>query len=188
MRVATKTKDVVLRTALELFVEKGITATTIRDISKKGKIAEGTLYRYFESKEALAKELYVSFSKTVFDDLTQLRAESHDIESFVSSFVIYLCQAFDRDPLVFQYVFLLPPSTIIALDVAEAMPQTVLRDAILQTFLKRGQSDRNAELVTAQIVGSILYAASSKIYGKLPQAFSQYADELMFAVFRILRD
>ena len=188
MRIATKTKDVVLRTALELFVEKGITATTIRDISKKGKIAEGTLYRYFESKDALAKELYVSLARTAFDDLTQLRAESHDFESFLSSFVIYLCQAFDQDPLVFQYVFLLPPSTIAALDVAEAMPQTVLRDAITETFLKRGQIDRNAELVTAHIIGSILHAASCKIYGKLPKAFSQYADELMFAEFRILRD
>lgn len=188
MRVVTKTKELVLRTALELFVEKGITATTIRDIATKGKIAEGTLYRYFTSKDALAKELYTTLSTTVASDIQTLRAESHDFESFLSSFIIYLCQAFDKDVVLFQYVFLLSPNDFNRLKITETLPHDVLRDAVSETFHKRGQTERNAELVTAQIMGSILQAAHYKIYGKLPQSFSYYADELVFAVFRILRD
>jgi AcrR family transcriptional regulator len=188
MRVATKTKDLVLRTALELFVEKGITATTIRDIATKGKIAEGTLYRYFTSKDALAKELYETHCATVAHDIQALRAESHDFESFLSSLIIYLCQTFDKDIVLFQYVFLLSPNDFNRLKVTGTLPQDVLCDAVTETFKKRGQVDRDAELVTAQIMGSILQTAHYKICGKLPRAFSYYADELVFAVFRILRD
>ncbi len=188
MRVITKTKDLVLKTALELFVEKGVTATTIRDIATKAKIAEGTLYRYFTSKDALAKELYTTVCAAATADIQNLRTESHDFESFLSSFVIYLCQAFDKDAVLFQYIFLLSPCDFNRLKITENFPQDIVRDAISETFQKRGQSDRNAELVTAQIMGVILQAAHYKIYGKLPQAFSYYADELVFAVFRILRD
>jgi AcrR family transcriptional regulator len=49
-----KRKRAILKAALELFAEKGFYATTTRAISKKARIAEGTLFNYFETKEDLA--------------------------------------------------------------------------------------------------------------------------------------
>jgi AcrR family transcriptional regulator len=49
-----KRKRAILKAALELFAAKGFYATTTRAISKKAKIAEGTLFNYFETKEDLA--------------------------------------------------------------------------------------------------------------------------------------
>ena len=57
-RNGNHTKELISRTALKLFVTKGITETTVRDISQAAGIAEGTLYRHFESKEQLAWELF----------------------------------------------------------------------------------------------------------------------------------
>jgi len=39
---------------LELFAAKGFYATTTKAISKKARIADGTLFNYFETKEDLA--------------------------------------------------------------------------------------------------------------------------------------
>jgi AcrR family transcriptional regulator len=39
--------------ALELFVEKGFAATRLDDVAARAGVAKGTLYRYFDSKEAL---------------------------------------------------------------------------------------------------------------------------------------
>jgi AcrR family transcriptional regulator len=53
-----KTRRNILRAALELFSRKGFFKTTTRQISDKAKIAEGTLFNYFKTKDDLA--LYFS--------------------------------------------------------------------------------------------------------------------------------
>src|SRR5436305_12954806 len=55
-RLANKqrTRQAILKAALALFAEKGFYQTTTKAISKKAKIAEGTLFNYFETKEDLA--------------------------------------------------------------------------------------------------------------------------------------
>src|SRR3954464_10362495 len=49
-----KTKERILKAALELFRQNGLEGTTTRQISQKAKIAEGTLFNYFKTKEDLA--------------------------------------------------------------------------------------------------------------------------------------
>ena len=41
--------------ALELFVEKGFAATRLEDVAQRAGVSKGTLYLYFDSKEALFK-------------------------------------------------------------------------------------------------------------------------------------
>ena len=49
-----RTKRDILEAALSLFRKKGFYETTTKEISKKAKIAEGTLFNYFKTKEDLA--------------------------------------------------------------------------------------------------------------------------------------
>ncbi|MFB3786337.1 MAG: TetR/AcrR family transcriptional regulator [bacterium] len=48
------TRERILKAALELFRKKGFSKTTTKAISQKAKIAEGTLFNYFKTKEDLA--------------------------------------------------------------------------------------------------------------------------------------
>src|SRR5947199_3583071 len=48
------TRQAILRAALALFAQKGFYRTTTKAISQKARIAEGTLFNYFETKEDLA--------------------------------------------------------------------------------------------------------------------------------------
>ena len=59
MILATKpetenTKELILRTALELFRGCGFEITTMRDIARAAKVATGAAYYYFPSKEAVS--------------------------------------------------------------------------------------------------------------------------------------
>ena len=57
MRVSAQTKaatrETILRTARRLFAENGYDATRTRDIARAAGIASGTLFNYFQTKEAI---------------------------------------------------------------------------------------------------------------------------------------
>ncbi len=45
--------------ALTLFVEKGIAETSIKDIARAAKVAQGAMYNHYRSKEQLALQLFL---------------------------------------------------------------------------------------------------------------------------------
>jgi AcrR family transcriptional regulator len=47
-----------MHAALELFVERGFHGTAVPEIAEMAGVGAGTIYRYFESKEALVNALY----------------------------------------------------------------------------------------------------------------------------------
>lgn len=72
-----KTRKKILETALELFRKKGFYKTTTKEISKKAKIAEGTLFNYFQTKEDLA--LY--FFQTEFQNCIDWYRQDEHVQS-----------------------------------------------------------------------------------------------------------
>ena len=51
----------ILDRAAALFAQKGVAATTVRDIAKEVGILSGSLYHHFESKEAIVDEVISSY-------------------------------------------------------------------------------------------------------------------------------
>lgn len=51
-------RDSILDAALACFVERGFHGTAIPEIAEKANIAPGTIYHYFDSKDALVNALY----------------------------------------------------------------------------------------------------------------------------------
>jgi AcrR family transcriptional regulator len=58
MGQADLTRQRLVRAALELFTTRGYHGTTTPLLAKKAGVAEGTIYRHFDSKEHLLNELY----------------------------------------------------------------------------------------------------------------------------------
>ncbi|WP_462409314.1 TetR/AcrR family transcriptional regulator [Neobacillus sp. Marseille-QA0830] len=58
----TAKKEKILQAALELFSEKGFSATTTKEIAGRSGVAEGLLFYYFKDKNGLLKELTRQFS------------------------------------------------------------------------------------------------------------------------------
>lgn len=51
-------RETIMAAALELFVERGFYGTAVPEIADRAGVGAGTIYRYFESKEALVNEIY----------------------------------------------------------------------------------------------------------------------------------
>ncbi len=53
--------------ALELFLDGGIEAVTIEDITMRAGVAKGSFYRYFDDKQAIVEELFAPLYITVLE-------------------------------------------------------------------------------------------------------------------------
>lgn len=51
-------REAILAAGLDLFAERGFHGTSVPEIAQRAKVGAGTIYRYFESKEALVNVLY----------------------------------------------------------------------------------------------------------------------------------
>ncbi|MBW7457142.1 TetR/AcrR family transcriptional regulator [Paenibacillus sepulcri] len=69
-------KDRIIESAVRHFSEKGYLATSIQDISDDCGIAKGSLYKYFQSKEDLFREVHVSRIQNLREQLETIREHS----------------------------------------------------------------------------------------------------------------
>jgi AcrR family transcriptional regulator len=56
--IVTDKREAIMAAALDLFVERGFYGTAVPEIADKAGVGAGTIYRYFENKEALVNALY----------------------------------------------------------------------------------------------------------------------------------
>ena len=65
-------REAILSAALGLFVERGFWGTAVPEIAERAGVGAGTIYRYFESKEALVNAIYrqekMRFSSSVLEN------------------------------------------------------------------------------------------------------------------------
>lgn len=65
-------REAIITAALELFVERGFFGTAVPEIADRAAVGAGTIYRYFDSKEALVNAIYreqkLQFGKVALDD------------------------------------------------------------------------------------------------------------------------
>ena len=80
---AQKTKEVILKAALEQFRKKGYGGTTMRDIAKQADVSVGNAYYYFQSKEEMILEVFVRSQR---DAETRNRETCRQTRSFKARF------------------------------------------------------------------------------------------------------
>jgi AcrR family transcriptional regulator len=97
-------KQLIINTAIELFVELGFHGTATSKIAQQAGVANGTLFNYFKSKDELIVALYHSILREM-DDFIIERMVSHSIskESFQSLFFTSLFWSLDNR-IPYQYI------------------------------------------------------------------------------------
>lgn len=101
-------KKKVLTTALKLFANHGFHATTTAKIAKQASVSEGTIYKYFASKQDLLTQLLQPILEDIRDNFFSDLDEQPDLQSMVDFIVddrIQFIEAnFDFIRVIFQGV------------------------------------------------------------------------------------
>ena len=105
-------KHIILASALELLVEKGVHNTPMSAIGKAAKTGMGTIYNYFPNKEALINEIYTDIKKQeklLFENFESDKPIKTQFESYFTIAVTF----FINNPNYFRFMEQLQASPII---------------------------------------------------------------------------
>lgn len=94
----------ITQATLGLIVEHGFHGTSMAMVAEKAEVGAGTIYHYFESKDALIKELYQELEEKVMVTLREGDPISKPIRERFIHFWTALLKYFIAHPLDFRYI------------------------------------------------------------------------------------
>lgn len=186
MARGSDTKNKLERAALTLFVARGVAETTTREIAFAAGIAEGTIYRHFASKEQLATELFLRHHTALARALDQAHKPHKGLAAKTRAIIAAWCASADADWLLFSYHLLHQHAHLINVKEDTPNPVAVIK-SVIEAAMKNGETPkREADIVTAMVMGVVLQPAIHKIYGRIEGRLSDRLDLFVEAACKVL--
>lgn len=111
-RDARRTHDRLVRAALELFTTCGYERSTTPQIAQRAGVAEGTIYRHFQSKSHLLNEIYRAAIRLLAEPVKQ-RSTTRDCETTLAAIASSWQTIAAQDPGLIRLVFSTPLGEIL---------------------------------------------------------------------------
>lgn len=186
MKDGRPTRQRIHESALRLFVEKGVTETSVRDLAQAAGIAEGTLYRHYASKDDLVADLFARNYTAFAHHLTALQAPLRGFRPRLAAVIGEIFRFHDDNPTLFRFLLLVQHQGLPRVADGADNPVSVLHDLVEQGITDGDVGLDDPALATAMILGLILQPATAIIYGRLHGPLSRFSDQINDACLRAL--
>ena len=106
--IRAEKRELIMKSALKLFAEKGFAATSISDIAQAANISKGLLYNYFASKEEVLKSIWDGLSEEfmqMIDPNQDGEVTQEEAENFIDKMFDMLVNRREEMKLYFQSSF-----------------------------------------------------------------------------------
>ena len=175
------TRHRIEQAATQLFVARGITETSVRDITRAVGISEGALYRHFESKDDLVwqtfEQGYTSFAR----ELASLAARETTGRQKVAAMIRGFCRAHDDNPTLFNFLVFVQHGQLAKMPRDAQTPVSVMRSVLLQAVKDGEIPAQDPDLATALVLGAVLQPATFAAYGRIALKLEPVSDRLVAA-------
>lgn len=185
-RTGTKRRDI-LRAALELFSEKGVKATTVKDIAGRAGVAEGALYRHWKGKEELAAELFREnmdhFKASLEAEIEGFKGAKLRLKRVVAAFYAFA----EKEPMVYR--FLMQTSHY---ELSYILPKTPKPLDLLVKMIREGIESGEIKkveppLAAAFIIGAVTKLSDFRRMGIIKRGLEEYIGPLIELIWEGLR-
>src|SRR5262245_21992775 len=155
----------VLRAAVDLFVEKGVHGTTIREIAARAGVSEGALYRHYESKEDLARSLFATHLERLSEALETAVGEAPSYRAKIRAFVETCLSAYESDSRLFTYLIVSEYRELATLPAGTRHPGHLAMEMIERGQQAGGLRRMAVHLAGSILVGTAIRVCAAKMYG-----------------------
>lgn len=186
MKDGRPTRQRIHDAALRLFVEKGVTETSVRDLAQAAGIAEGTLYRHYASKDDLVADLFARNYTAFAHRLTDLQAPLRGFRSRLGAVIAETFRFHDDNPTLFRFLLLVQHQGLPRVADGADNPVSVLHELVEQGIKDGDVGLTDPALGTAMILGLLLQPATAVVYGRLHPPLSRFSNHISAACLRAL--
>lgn len=185
--LATK-KEAILDAALDLFVVRGISAATTREIAKQAGTAEGNLYRHFESKDALARHLFGECAGRFRKLLIEAASSAEDPVGKIRALVRAIFAFAVKDPRAFAFIVLTHHTEFATGPIRnpQPLPKDVFCEAIRSGIESKAFRPIDPNLATSWIVGMTQRAIAFAETGRIALPSEEIVRETTEAALKLL--
>lgn len=180
------TRDKIIQGAVTLFVQQGVAKTTTREIASESQVAEGSIYRYFPSKEEMAWQVFRDYHHHL---AATLQANSEHQSSFkdkIKHSVDSFLRLADEDWLMFRFYLTAQQKYMHKIDETMLTPYQVILN-IIECGINDGIIQKqDPHLLCAMAMGAVHQVAINKHFNRLQGALSSHSEVLADAVCRIV--
>lgn len=175
------TRERIEQSATRLFAAKGITETSVRDITRDVGISEGALYRHFASKDDLVWQTFEQNYTAFARELGALAAAEPGAKQKIAAMIRGFCRAHDDNPMLFNFLLFVQHGQLSKLSEDAPTPVTVMR-AVLSGAITLGEIPKqDPDLATALVLGAVLQPATFAAYGRIALKLEPLSDRLVAA-------
>ncbi|MEI6501235.1 MAG: TetR family transcriptional regulator [Armatimonadota bacterium] len=154
-RATSKRKDLVAA-ALRLFADRGIKATTIRDIAQEAGVTEGALYRHFESKEQLAQSLFTECADILYQSLSRAIEGVQGAQSRLCALARGFFDFAETNPEAYEFVMARHHDSITGPRPGQALPKDIFVNVMREGMEAGELRTMDAHLAAAMMIGMCL--------------------------------
>jgi len=158
-QLAQARRNLILDAAIVVIAEHGFQRTTIKQIAQMAEIADGTIYNYFENKDAILLGIVERITEAESREMHFAEAEKIGFEEFVNHYVIHRMKEVDAG---FQVLKAILPETMINPELSRMVneriytPSFVVAERYFQTLMNSGEIEQSDPVVQARLFASPL--------------------------------
>lgn len=175
------TKERIERAAIELFVEKGVDATSVRDVARAVHLSEGALYRHFAGKDELVWEAFERHYVEFAGRLETLATAETTARGKLAAMIRGFCDAYDEDPVLFRFLLFVQHDQLSKLAPGSPTPVDAVRGVIARGIEAGEIPHQHPDLATALVFGIVLQPVTFTAYGRLSSSLTSLCDRLVAA-------
>jgi AcrR family transcriptional regulator len=180
------TRERIESAAIHLFVDKGVTETTVRDIAGRVELSEGALYRHFASKEDLVWQVFEKHYVALAEEIRRLAGEATTTRGKIAAIIRGCCKAHDADPTLFRFLLFTQHGQLAKLPPDTPTPVLAVREVVTAGIRSGDLPEQDADLATALVLGVVLQPVTFAAYGRLPSTLGPIADRLVEAAWNVV--
>lgn len=99
-----KKRETIISVAIKLLSENGYANTKIKDIAAEARVADGTIYTYFTSKEDLMMSALTETLRNKLIEVKKISAQESDVRAKILKFFDFHAIIFTENPYIAKFI------------------------------------------------------------------------------------